>query len=179
MVANLLCVSDFVPRFISLRCIHSRFMNLRITNRSIGIRGFRDGYLRIPSSIFAVLVSLTTAGCTEAATADSAVQPDVLMVKPNKCISLRQGLICYQRVRFEWSLDEVGDYCLIEEAAQSPLTCWSQLRSGSYVTEFASRENRNYFLINKTDRQRVGNATLQVAWVYRTKQRSRGRWRLF
>ncbi len=124
-------------------------------------------------------VFVSTAASPVTAIADGAPQTDALKVRPDKCISLSQGLICYQRVRFEWSQRDVGDYCLIEESAADPIVCWAQLRSGSHITEFASQENKNYYLINQADKRRVGSVTLQVAWVYRSKKRSRGRWRLF
>jgi len=104
---------------------------------------------------------------------------DCLKVKPDKCISLSQGLICYQRVRFEWSLQEAGDYCLFEESTDKPLNCWTQLQSGTYLTEFASRKSKTYYLVNQESKQKLASATVQMAWVYRNKKRSRGRWRLF
>lgn len=102
-----------------------------------------------------------------------------LTIKPDKCISLRQGLVCYQRVKFNWQLDNAGDYCLVEDSDADPIKCWSQQRAGSLTTEFAARESTDYYLIDRVDNRRIGKATMQVAWVYRNKKRNRKRWRLF
>jgi hypothetical protein len=106
-------------------------------------------------------------------------QSDALTIKPDKCISLRQGLVCYQRVKFTWRLDDAGEYCLVEDSDADPIKCWSQQRAGSLITEFAARESTHYYLIDRVDNRRIGKATMQVAWVYRNKKRNRKRWRLF
>lgn len=165
-----------------------KFIRWSVSNKAAGVSLFRSGR---PVSAFSTtrvaLVALVAAvgfsGLARAeARADSsgsAGSSDALIVKPDKCISLRQGLVCYQRIRFDWSVAKSGDYCLIEESAMSPLICWTQLRSGSYITEFAASESKTYHLINKSTEQKVDQVTMQVSWVYRSKRRSRGRWRLF
>ena len=99
-----------------------------------------------------------------------------LVLKPAKCVSLRQGQICYADVELIWNSTQIGDYCLYASIQDKPLTCWQKEASGQFSGELSADHNIRFTL--KKGNVIVGEAELQMAWVYK-KKRSSVSWRVF
>lgn len=102
-----------------------------------------------------------------------------LNVKPARCVALRQGQVCYQRVTFHWHTRQAGNYCLFEDGQEQPLQCWQQLKRGQYKIDFQSPNNIRYVLREQSSMNPVSEAEITVAWVYKSKKKPRASWRLF
>lgn len=100
----------------------------------------------------------------------------MLSVKPNKCVAMNKGQLCYQKLRFTFTAP-AGDYCLVSESQKTPLRCWQSVQSGQAVVPFQSDSTQQYQLIDG-NLEPVASTSVIVAWVYR-KSRKRNRWRLF
>lgn len=105
-------------------------------------------------------------------------QENSIKVSPKRCIALHQGQKCYQKIRLEWIVDRVGDYCLYQNNIEKPLSCWADSNSGKIKINFKSKSNTDFTL---TDNQKnvVAQVTVRVAWVYAKKKKQAGGWRLF
>lgn len=102
-----------------------------------------------------------------------------LTVKPNRCISLHQGQVCYQQVKLSWRTPVDGQYCLYVEQNEAALTCWQGAAQTEYHYTFEGSES-TYFEIRPYGETRVlGRVKLQLASVYKTSTRSHSKWRLF
>lgn len=112
-----------------------------------------------------------------------------LIAKPDKCVSLRRGQRCYQRINLKWSADINGRYCIMASDRPTPLKCWSNSTAGKIIYSLTSTENIDFQLIStpeKTDNSInnhanavLSTATVTISWVYNTKSRNRNTWRLF
>lgn len=101
-----------------------------------------------------------------------------LASQPAKCVSLKQGNICYQEVHMQWSSSETADYCLYNQAQEKPLKCWQQMDSGEYEFDFAFPQTQQYVLRYKGRAKDLANAVIEVKWVYKAR-RNRFSWRVF
>ncbi len=97
--------------------------------------------------------------------------------KPNKCVALRKGQVCYQRVLLRFKARTKGDYCLHVENNVNPVQCWNNVTTGKYRYELESRENVQFALHDSAGR--VAVAVVTVAWVYKNSARRRTTWRIF
>ncbi len=102
-----------------------------------------------------------------------------LKTKPSRCVALRQGQVCYQKVTLNWQAEVPGDYCLFEENSNSLLQCWSQSTSGKVKIPFKSDKDIRFTLRQKSTQRILTEATVIVAWVYKTSKQPRSSWRLF
>lgn len=100
----------------------------------------------------------------------------LLSVKPNKCVAMNKGQLCYQKLRFRFTAP-TGNYCLFSGSQRTPLKCWKASRSGQFIHPFESDTDVDYRLVNEESKT-VANTSVVVAWVYK-KSRKRNRWRLF
>ena len=124
------------------------------------------------SQIFKTLLILLTA--TAPAKAAELAQ---LSVTPDKCVALRKGQTCYQKLRFQFSATNKGNYCLIASNQSKPLHCWNTAAAGKFVHQHASDSAVDFALINE-QRSTLATTAVSIAWVYK-KSRKRSRWRLF
>jgi len=112
--------------------------------------------------------------------AQQSEQSATLDVKPSTCVSLNQGRNCYAQLSITWSVQNIGDFCLIQkqsEQSQKILTCWKKSKGSAIYFEFESNESITYQLINN-DKKPLAQATIDVSWVHKNSPRKR-RWRLF
>lgn len=117
---------------------------------------------------------------SQLAVADELIfQSPALTAKPNRCISLHQGQVCYQSVVFNWQLAQPGNYCLYQQASKTPLQCWQATEHASYQYEFESNMSLSFYLRETTSQVMIGKTQVTVAWVYKTKRNSSSGWRLF
>ncbi|VUD62807.1 hypothetical protein TDB9533_03115 [Thalassocella blandensis] len=111
------------------------------------------------------------------ADSDSAVN---FQVKPDRCIALRQGQICYQKLTFSWSpQSQEEEICLFEKGSDTPIHCWLGQSLTQFKHEFESNTEITYQLQRKSSRAILGEATVNVAWVYKNSKKVSTGWRLF
>ncbi|HSC69238.1 MAG TPA: DUF3019 domain-containing protein, partial [Cellvibrio sp.] len=102
-----------------------------------------------------------------------------LQPKPNRCVALHQGQVCYQDVMLSWSAVQPGEFCLYQKQADQPLHCWQAAASGQYRYSFASDGPVQLQLVNSETKTVVAETQVDVAWVYKTNTRRKTHWRLF
>ena len=103
----------------------------------------------------------------------------LLQLKPNRCVALHQGQVCYQTIQLLWSAPQAGHYCLHQENVAQPLHCWQSVNAGEYSYEFASDASVQLQLVDAQTKTVVAQAGLEVAWVYKANTRRQTHWRLF
>lgn len=99
--------------------------------------------------------------------------------KPNRCVALHQGQVCYQNVQLLWHAGQVGDYCIYQQQAEAPLHCWQSAIEGEYFYAFASETPVQLQLVNTRTKASVAETTIEVAWVYKSSSRRKTHWRIF
>ena len=139
-------------------------------------------YFKLPMRrINPVLLSVFLIGNMTVAHSSDGVS---LSVVPNKCVSLRKGQTCYQRVQFRWSSQEAQTrykiVCLRQESSSDVLACWENETSGKFRYYLEAAETQNFFLVAGDKLEPViGRTTVSINWVYDSRATRRGRWRLF
>ncbi len=103
----------------------------------------------------------------------------LLISKPQRCIALHQGQVCYQRIEVRWQAPTAADYCLFWAAEVQPLGCWQQQQQGHMIIEFASDGSRTLRLIERHSGALAAETRIEVAWVYKASTRRKTHWRLF
>ena len=102
-----------------------------------------------------------------------------LSVKPNKCISLHKGQLCYQKLKFSWDALPPGNYCLYQGGIQEALFCWNSADTRTYRYEFVGRESVVFQVRTEGAEYSFIEAKLSVASVYKKGKKSTSGWRLF
>lgn len=102
-----------------------------------------------------------------------------LQSKPNRCVALHQGQVCYQEIILYWHADRSGEYCLYQKQAQEPLHCWQAQASGEYRYAFASDTPVQVQLVSMNNKTQVAETQIDIAWVYKANTRRKTHWRLF
>lgn len=116
--------------------------------------------------------------CTVASFQQNALaEQGLLSAKPNKCVALRKGQVCYQRIRLQFKSMAQGDYCLLADRELTPLRCWTRVSEGKYEYQLASDSEVKFHLLDSASNT-VASTQVTVAWVYK-KSRKRSTWRLF
>jgi len=130
-----------------------------------------------------MLGALIAAGLGVAGSGDaySAGEDDAsLAVKPNRCIALRQGQYCYQKLQFSWETSDADDrYCLYTHNEQDPLICWVSDQIKHFTYKFKSTEDIRFLLKNETQETIIDETSVVVAWVYKRSKKVSTGWRLF
>lgn len=103
----------------------------------------------------------------------------LLSSKPSKCISLNEGLVCYQNIQVQWQAPDIGDYCLVQTSSNQVLNCWEQQRKGQFKFEFSERQSEDYVLRQKDQGNDLADMRIDVKWVYKKNRRDRLRWKVF
>lgn len=128
--------------------------------------------LSISASLFLSIASVAHAD-------DVGVNAVQLQLKPNRCVALHQGQVCYQNIQLSWSAQQVSNYCLYQQFAEAPLYCWQGVVVGQYQYEFASDTATQLRLVNMQTNGVVATTEVGVAWVYKANTRRKTHWRLF
>lgn len=102
-----------------------------------------------------------------------------LQSKPNRCVALHQGQVCYQNVQLLWRAAQASDYCIYQQQAEAPLHCWKSAIEGEYFYAFASETPVQLQLVNVRTKASVAETTIEVAWVYKSSSRRKTHWRIF
>lgn len=102
-----------------------------------------------------------------------------LSSQPSKCISLNQGLVCYQTLEMHWQAVEVGDYCMMQAEALLPQKCWLQQSSGALQIEFAETKSQTFVLRRRGQSSTLASVQIEVKWVYKQRRKDRSKWRIF
>lgn len=105
--------------------------------------------------------------------------PYSISVKPDRCIALRQGQKCYQKLTFRVLTSDSGHYCIQQQEMNSPLVCWHGQELKTFHYKFVSTSDAYYSIIDKTSGDALADTKVQVAWVYRNKKKEPSGWRLF
>ena len=113
------------------------------------------------------------------ATDVASTQKTQLQPKPNRCVALHQGQVCYQEIILSWQVDQVSEYCLYQENAEHPLHCWEGVSAGQYHYAFASDTSIKLQLVKMPSKTLVTETLVEVAWVYKANTRRKTHWRLF
>jgi len=101
-----------------------------------------------------------------------------LKVTPKNCVALHKGQKCYLEVTFDWQAKQ-NDYCLVNSTRSQVMKCWSNKSTGQYSFDFQSTQSNDFSLQVQDSNTNVANAQIVVAWVYKSKKRSKSSWRLF
>lgn len=107
--------------------------------------------------------------------------------RPNRCITLRQGQVCYQKIAFEWSINHAdsetttatSEYCLVDKDHDLTIICWEGNDLTQFKFEFESTDERIYELRNQSSSTVLAQVKVNVAWVYKNSKNVSTGWRLF
>lgn len=102
-----------------------------------------------------------------------------LNVKPDRCVALRQGQVCYQSVVFQWSSDRQGDYCLVNAKTDKVIKCWQGTQQAKLNYEIESATTQQFYLSLKNTQTPLRQVQVKVAWVYDQNAHRSSGWRLF
>jgi hypothetical protein len=97
---------------------------------------------------------------------------------PAKCVSLKQGNICYQEIQMLWQASEVGDYCLYNREQTEPLKCWQGMDHAEYNFEFNYPDSQQYVMRESHAQDDLATTSIEVKWVYKAR-RNQFSWRVF
>jgi hypothetical protein len=103
----------------------------------------------------------------------------VLEAQPAKCVSLKQGNVCYAKVTLHWHTAKTGDYCLYQLEQEQPLQCWQQVTQGKHRFEFAFPATQHYQLRGADQQEVIAQTRVEVKWVYKSRRDRRFNWRVF
>lgn len=108
----------------------------------------------------------------------SAVSAVELLVKPERCIALNQGQVCYQKVLLQWQTEQNSSFCLRLKGEQEPLQCWQEVSQGSLEFDVQSKVDQGFELVG-SEGDVVAVTQVEIAWVYKNRNKRQTSWRLF
>ena len=114
-----------------------------------------------------------------AANAKSESTAPELTAKPARCIALRQGQTCYQKITFRLRTPEQGEYCLHRESLDTALICWRGSELQKYSYDFSGSESEHFSIVDTEKNLSLTKLPIRVAWVYKSEKRKASGWRLF
>ncbi len=123
-----------------------------------------------------ILLLLIGAGCFPVSSVSAAEV--TLNSHPAKCISLKQGNICYQKIHMQWQATEAADYCLYNQIEAEPVKCWQGMDNGEYSFEFSFAKTQHYVMRQQGKSDDLAISTIEVKWVYKVR-RNQFSWRVF
>lgn len=124
-----------------------------------------------------MFLNLTLGAIAVAPAVAEADEPTKLNAKPGRCVALRQGQNCYQKIKFTWNVTKTGYYCLYQVSHDVPLACWEDQNLKSLTFAFESTESETFVL--KLDDLVIDETNVNVSWVYKSSKRVSTGWRLF
>ena len=102
-----------------------------------------------------------------------------LSVKPSRCVALRQGQQCYQKLQFVWHSSGEDRICLYERDGKEALACWASTTPYKFSYRFNSAQNKTFLLKNERTQLTLSEVEVVVAWVYKSSKKVSTGWRLF
>lgn len=102
-----------------------------------------------------------------------------LKVTPKPCVALHKGQKCYLEVTFSWQHPQLSNYCLVNTTRNKILKCWLQQATGEFDFDFQSTLTNDFSLRKHDSTVDLAQATIPVAWVYKSSKRAKSTWRLF
>jgi len=131
--------------------------------------------LKTPLSLCGLIVSM----CLPISFKSLASEPKAsLQVTPKNCVALHKGQTCYLEVTFDWQA-KLNNYCLVNNTRSQIMKCWNNQTTGKYSFDFQSTQTNDFSLQLQASKKDVAHAQIVVAWVYKSKTRSKSSWRLF
>ncbi len=106
------------------------------------------------------------------------VSSDSIGNTPQKCVSLKEGQLCTQRIVIEWAALNRGDYCVFTDRLAEPLSCWEASLNGQLRVIYKDNVDWVFTLRPKGQEIVLATSTMSIAWVYKNRRRSSG-WRTF
>ena len=131
----------------------------------------------MPSLCYLILMALTLTHYAHSAETESL--PEGLFVKPERCVALRQGQICYQEVTFNWWQLQKGNYCLFNLSTKQTLKCWKNSNQGIFHLDFQSTQSTDFILRAQDQDIEFSKARITVSWVFKSSKRPKSSWKLF
>ena len=126
-----------------------------------------------------LLISFTLICCGSFLLPQQSIAAELMLIsKPAKCVSLKQGRTCYQDVTFRWQAPAVADYCIFKRDIEKPLKCWSRKRQGKLGYAFADRQNQHFILRKRGQEIPLATTVIEVRWVYKRRNERFG-WKIF
>lgn len=125
------------------------------------------------------LVIILSANSSFSLFADVPLEHIELKTKPDRCIALRQGQKCFQKVQFTWSTPPSNDYCLYEQEETQALACWHGNELSRLSFRFESVSDREFYIFNETQKTKKAHTRIRVGWVYKSSKKISTGWRLF
>ena len=102
-----------------------------------------------------------------------------LKIEPKKCVSLRQGQVCYQDLKISWVAPRADNYCIHIYGENHSVKCWSQSSRGQIKLEFQGKSSQKFVLRKQHQNKDYASSTLEVKWVYKNQRNLRTGWRMF
>jgi hypothetical protein len=103
---------------------------------------------------------------------------NALSAKPERCIALNEGQMCYQQISFTWQAKKSAYYCLRIVDENKQLFCWENSKQASYDYDLQSKTNKTFELIDAKGNV-IATTSIEIAWVYKAKSQRPVTWRLF
>lgn len=103
----------------------------------------------------------------------------LLTATPDRCVALRKGQTCYQQVDIQWQSPQAGKYCLSNITTNKVIKCWTDAKQGSYSFDFQADVSHQYALTQNDSGIHLATVQITLAWVYKSRERPKARWRLF
>lgn len=101
-----------------------------------------------------------------------------LSIQPEQCVSMREGLDCYAKVKLNWQSSINANYCLYSDQSQQALQCWQGKQTGDFYSEVVSNKDVRFFITKQQEAIELASIVMRVTWVYKRK-RSPVSWRVF
>lgn len=115
-----------------------------------------------------------------AQSAESAAPAIDLEVKPLLCIVDHRTPACDIAFLVSWQSDRSGDFCLLNDFAAEPLTCWKEEQTGEYTEQRTVRDAFRYWMTAGGTDTELAAVTVEVLRIAdddrRRRRRSRHVW---
>ncbi|BFM05380.1 hypothetical protein GCM10025791_15890 [Halioxenophilus aromaticivorans] len=97
-----------------------------------------------------------------------------LTLTPTLCITDSPDKTCELPLEFAWHADNLGNYCLVQKAQQTPLQCWQQDDQGQWQSTLTVNDQELFWLTEDGQARPLAEAAVEVLSTY-TEDRRRNR----
>jgi hypothetical protein len=108
-----------------------------------------------------------------------AAYADSFALKPERCVALHEGQLCYAKIKFQWKFIRPASVCIYRKDPEELLQCWEGTREGEWQMEFESQKSTGFVLIDSSTGAELGSAQVKVVWVYNANSHRQSHWRVF
>lgn len=126
------------------------------------------------NGLFLLVLLLSTKGWSVQAS-----DHDIIIATPNQCVALNQGQVCFQELTLVWRSTIPGDYCVRSSQFDDALACWQGEQEGQLALSVEAKESVLFSLNRQKTDEKLAEALMRVAWVYKQKRKKMMSWRLF